>query len=135
MKRQAEAWLNSAKDDLLTIQEIIDNPLLTNIIAYHAQQAIEKSLKAFIETTAEDVPRIHNLITLRGIVGRKLEIEIDSNSFDQINELYVDSRYPTDIGYLPEGKPSIEKAMLFQKTAEDICRQIEQALKKIRTVP
>ena len=131
MKKQAEAWLIGAKDDLLTIHEIIENPLLTNVVAYHAQQAIEKCLKAVIETCAEEVPRIHNLITLRGIVDRYLEIEIDTNAFDQINELYVDSRYPTDLGYLPNGKPSVENALIFKTTSEDIYRQIELALRKM----
>ena len=62
------------------------------------QQVIEKSLKAVIETFAEEVSRIHNLIALRAIVDRHLELDIDPNAFDQINELYVDSRYPRALG-------------------------------------
>jgi HEPN domain-containing protein len=133
MKKQAEARLKSAQDDLLTIQEIINNPFLTNVVAYHAQQAIEKCLKAVIEETAEIVPRIHNLITLKALADRHMRLEIESDAFDQINELYVDSRYPTDLGYLPNGKPSAETAFIFKETADELFKQISQALSKTET--
>ncbi|MCD6374082.1 MAG: HEPN domain-containing protein, partial [Caldisericaceae bacterium] len=49
MKKQTKYWLNLAREDLLVIQKIIDDPTLTNMVAFHAQQAIEKSLKAILE--------------------------------------------------------------------------------------
>ena len=49
MKKQAESWLSAAKDDLDVIKEIIGKDNLTNMIAFHAQQAIEKSFKAVVE--------------------------------------------------------------------------------------
>ncbi len=130
MKKQAEAWLRSAQDDLLTIREIIGNHQLTNIVAYHAQQAIEKCLKAIIEALEEEVPRIHNLITLKGIIDQHVSIDVEIDIFDQINELYVDLRYPTDLGYLPDGKPSIEEAIEFRQSAEDIYEQVKTELEK-----
>ena len=42
MKKQVEAWIDFAEKDILTISEIINNPALTNIAAFHCQQAIEK---------------------------------------------------------------------------------------------
>jgi HEPN domain-containing protein len=134
MKRQAKAWLKSAYDDLLTIQELIGNELLTHVVAYHAQQAIEKSLKAILEDRSEPVPRIHNLITLRGMVEEFFQFDEDSEIFDQINELYVDSRYPTDLGYLPEGKPSVVTAAAFQDTAERIYEKVLKSLGEMDTV-
>ncbi len=130
MKKQAEAWLISAQDDLITIKEIIENHQLTHIVAYHAQQAIEKSLKAILEAIEEEVPRIHNLITLKGIIDQHVELVVEIDIFDQINELYVDSRYPTDLGYLPDGKPSVEEAVAFRKAAEDIYEQVKTELEK-----
>ena len=44
MKQSTREWLNAAGDDLITIENLLDNPILTNVIAFHAQQAIEKSL-------------------------------------------------------------------------------------------
>lgn len=49
MKLITKEWLNRAKDDLTVIEEIIDNRHLTNMVAFHAQQTVEKTLKAIIE--------------------------------------------------------------------------------------
>jgi HEPN domain-containing protein len=48
MKKQVEEWLRFAEKDILTVSEIIEIPELTNIAAFHCQQAIEKNFKAFI---------------------------------------------------------------------------------------
>ena len=42
MKTLTQAWLNAARDDLLTIEELIDIEHLTHIVAFHAEQAVEK---------------------------------------------------------------------------------------------
>ena len=49
MKQLTREWLNAAGDDLTAIENLLDNPVLTNIVAFHSQQAIEKSIKAIIE--------------------------------------------------------------------------------------
>ena len=38
MTSQVKDWLAHAKIDLETISEIIDNPHLTSVVAFHAQQ-------------------------------------------------------------------------------------------------
>lgn len=43
MKKITEEWLNSASDDLKMINKAIDDASLTHQVAFHAQQAIEKS--------------------------------------------------------------------------------------------
>jgi len=48
MKETTSEWLSRAKDDLDVIAEIKDKQHLTNMVAFHAQQAIEKSLKAIM---------------------------------------------------------------------------------------
>ena len=49
MKQLTKEWLKAAGDDLIAIESLINNPILTNIVAFHSQQAIEKSMKAVIE--------------------------------------------------------------------------------------
>lgn len=64
MRKATEEWLASAQDDLETVKELIDNNQLTHVVAFHAQQCIEKCLKALLEEREHDVPNIHNLITI-----------------------------------------------------------------------
>jgi HEPN domain-containing protein len=54
-------WLKAAKDDLVLIEKIIDEPTLTHLTAFHSQQAVEKSLKALLEYKQYDVPKIHSI--------------------------------------------------------------------------
>ena len=124
MKRQTEYWLKAAEDDLIVIRGIINNDNLTNMVAFHSQQAIEKSIKAVLEEKENHVPRIHNLINLKGRIEGYIELNFDQEIFDQINELYIDSRYPTDLGLLPDGKPSKEIAEEFFSIATKIFQKI-----------
>ena len=39
---------------------------------------------------------------------------------DEINEIYIDSRYPADLGLLPYGKPTLEDAKEFYEFAQSI---------------
>ncbi len=128
MKRQTEYWLKAAKDDLIVIKEIIDNNNLTNMVAFHSQQAIEKSIKAVLEEKEAHAPRIHNIITLKTRIDRYINLNFNQEIFDQINELYIDSRYPTDLGLLPDGKPSKEIAVEFFKIATTIFEEITKYL-------
>lgn len=128
MKKQTEYWLNSAGDDLMLIQEIIDNEHLTNMVAFHSQQAIEKSIKAVLEEKEGHVPKIHNIITLQGKIENYIELSVDRELFDQINELYIDSRYPMDMGYLPDGKPSKKVAAEFFDIATELHENIRAYL-------
>ncbi len=128
MKKQAESWLTAAYDDLLVIIEILDNENLTHMVAFHSQQAIEKSLKAVLEEEESEVLRTHNILVLREKVERYINLQIDQEIFNEINELYIDSRYPTDLGLLPDGKPTIEVAQKFNKVANKIYNEIKKYL-------
>ena len=49
MKKITKEWLKVANDDLAVIEKIIDDNRLTNMVAFHSQQVVEKSLKAILE--------------------------------------------------------------------------------------
>ena len=131
MKEQANNWLKAAKDDLLLIEEIKENDNLTNMVAFHAHQAIEKSFKSILEEKEGEVLKIHNIITLRGKIEKYISLELDQDIFDQLNELYIDSRYPTELGLLPYGKPTGEIAIKFYEEAKKINKLVKQYLKKL----
>jgi len=123
MKETTKFWLRSASDDLHVISKITSDPTLTNMVAFHAQQCIEKSLKAFIEDKGLELPKIHDLIRLFNIAS----LEIQDNWKQKIiilNDLYTQARYPGEIGLLPDGKPDLKQAKDFAKTANEIYNAI-----------
>lgn len=69
MKAITADWLFSAKNDIETINAIIDNPNLTAVVAFHSQQCVEKCLKALLEEYDIEVQKTHNLITLKSAVN------------------------------------------------------------------
>ena len=46
MTKITAEWLKAANDDLLVIESIIKNEFLTHMVAFHAQQCVEKCFKA-----------------------------------------------------------------------------------------
>lgn len=115
----AKEWLKASSYDLLTVEKIADTDYLTHIVAFHSEQSIEKSLKALMVSKNSDIPKIHSLNRLF-----KLTEDMIKNSNTQIvnklDKLYIDSRYPSEFGLLPYGKPTLEDAKGFYGFALDI---------------
>lgn len=124
--QQALEWLKAAYSDIRSVKHLLKDEYLTHIVAFHSQQAIEKTLKAFLEHKQQSVPRIHKLETLIG----RLEVTIifDEEVIEILDLLYIESRYPGDIGLLPYGKPTLDDAKKFDNMARDIFKQICQLL-------
>ena len=96
--------------------------------AFHCQQSIEKSFKAVLEEHEQIVPRIHDLITLRAKTEKYCELELESALLNQSNELYMDARYPSDLGLLPGGKLPLNLARQMYTLARRICETIAHGL-------
>jgi HEPN domain-containing protein len=120
MKKQAKSWLEAAYDDILVIENIKSIAHLTHMVSFHAQQSIEKSFKSILEENEEIVPKTHNLIVLMQKIEKYINKKIDDSIIAQLNELYIESRYPADLGLLPEGKPTINDAERFYSYALEI---------------
>ncbi|GHU96843.1 hypothetical protein FACS189483_00980 [Spirochaetia bacterium] len=129
MKKQAEAWIDFAEKDLLTISEIIENQNLTNIVIFHCQQAIEKFFKAFILENDKTLMKIHNLLALYGTVKEITDFELDEDLLSTINDIYLESRYPGEVGLLDDGSmPTTEQANQFFTFAKEVEEKIKQKL-------
>jgi HEPN domain-containing protein len=128
MKQLTREWLNAAEEDLITIENLLDNPILTNIIAFHAQQAIEKSIKAIIEEFAIAFVKTHNLQTLLIKIEEVALISFNELIISELDRLYIDARYPGDMGLMPHGKPTLEEAKIYFHEASEIKNQAEAFL-------
>lgn len=128
MKATTSAWLSAAKDDLLLIEQIYQNEQLTHLVAFHAQQAIEKSFKAVLEEFEASVPRIHSLETLLPKIQARFNFTANFELLEDLDKLYIDARYPGDLGLLPYGKPTLADALSFKDVAGDVYSSIESKL-------
>jgi HEPN domain-containing protein len=126
-------WLKAANDDLILLSDIITNVKITNLIAFHSQQAVEKTLKAYLEKHDKQIPKVHKI---QSLVDR---VDLDLAKYDSLiqllDSLYIDSSYPGDMGFLPYGKPTLEDAKEFYDFAimifEKVCQLLEVDIKEV----
>jgi len=121
MKKLVEDWIQFVENDLCAAEGILKYyQHLTNIIAFHCQQATEKYMKAFLIENNIPLVKTHDLIRLNGLIIKIKELGIDENKLMILNKIYVDSRYPGGLGMLPDGEPTVEQAKEFVEYAKEI---------------
>ena len=110
-------WLDKADADLYSAEKMLelDWPY-PSIIAYHAQQAAEKYLKAFLIHKKREFPRTHNIERLLSIIE-----EFDPETKDILSNLVDLSQYATDTRYpgvFPEvRREEVANSVLLAKLA------------------
>ena len=91
-------WIEKAENDYAAIQQLLlaANPL-HDIICFHAQQCIEKFLKAWLQEANIHTPRTHNLGELLNLIVPTLPAWSHwQPDFKIIMAYAVDPRYPGD---------------------------------------
>lgn len=109
MKQTTKDWFTAAEEDLLSAKKLVAEERLTNIVAFHCQQCLEKSFKAIIEEQGLPSFKSHDLLRLSDKTKIQLT-ELELKILSTINEVYIDSRYPGDMGLMSHGKPTIAEA-------------------------
>ncbi|AKJ65500.1 HEPN domain-containing protein [Kiritimatiella glycovorans] len=130
MKKTTQAWLDAALDDLKVMQQLEGRADLTHMLAFHAQQCVEKSYKALMEERAISFKKTHSIEQLTGLILDNKLMDVDEESVVPalLDQLYIDARYPGDLGLLPEGKPSTHKAEEFRAYARSVYDAVNRCL-------
>jgi HEPN domain-containing protein len=119
-------WLFRANEDIAVIDNLINSGIenYTSTICFHAQQASEKFLKAFLVNHDVDFPRTHDLDFLL-LECQKINKEpfLDINLKD-LTEFGVSVRYPDDF-YIP----SVSEAVEYHQIAKEIKAIVEGLIK------
>lgn len=106
MKKSTKEWLKSAELDIESIRLLRKVEKLTPVVSFHAQQTVEKCLKALLEEFTGKVPKEHSIIKLHKLVNETMTIEIDYDILTDFDKIYIETRYPGESGLLPDGAPS-----------------------------
>jgi len=128
MKAITREWLDRAQDDLNAAHALLNYPDLTHVAAFHAQQATEKALKALLEEYDLGLLKTHSLTRLLEVVKTRLILNFDQDMLDRLEAVYIEARYPSELGLLPYGKPTQKDAREFCVFAQEAYRQICLAL-------
>jgi HEPN domain-containing protein len=120
MKAITQQWIESAKADIKSCENNIKDEFLTNIVAFHAQQTVEKCFKAIIEENGLKLERVHNLFKLHSKIEIFLNFEIDIEKLELLDKVYTTSRYPGEVGLMPFGKPNTKEVTEMYEFAKYI---------------
>ncbi|MBK7897659.1 MAG: HEPN domain-containing protein [Candidatus Promineifilaceae bacterium] len=131
MKAITREWLARAKEDLLAAEILLAQPELTNMVAFHAQQTVEKTLKAVLEESAIATVRTHSLTRLYSLVEPHISMPVNQDMLDRLEAVYIQSRYPGEMGLLPHGKPSQDEAKQFYSFAQQLFQEIQPTLESL----
>jgi HEPN domain-containing protein len=129
-KEQSEyinQWLIKANEDIFVIEYLSkEEPgTFTSAICFHAQQAVEKFLKAFLLFNSCEIKKVHDVDFLLEECKK-----IDQNSFREVDlknltEYSVNARYPDDFII-----PLVEDALYYKELAITIKTVIEKLLQQ-----
>jgi len=94
----ARGLLVMARKDFDALRGMIGNPLFADeIFGFHAQQAIEKSLKAWLTIRAADYPLTHDLSRLLSLLEAQ-GIDVDRYwPLVELTVIAVQARYDADL--------------------------------------
>jgi HEPN domain-containing protein len=112
MKEVTKLWLGKARNDLLTVQLIMEHDQgLFDTVCFHCHMYVEKSLKAYLLEHGHDLVKTHDLIRLLDLCQQY------DNSFHDLksncaclNELFVDSRYPGEDLHIADAQKAFAAA-------------------------
>ncbi len=128
MKAITREWLNAANDDLIAMEVMLGREEITNMVAFHAQQAIEKSFKAVIEEFGLGNIKTHQLQSLYSKIDSIIS-GFNERILAELDTVYIGARYPGDLGLMPWGKPGVDEVEVYRQEALYIKDRIETFLK------
>ncbi len=112
MQQITAEWVEKAEADFATAQRELAATRRPNYdaVCFHAQQCIEKYLKAFLQESNVSFPRTHDLADLLGLAlsiePTWVSLESDLNV---LTAFAVEYRYPGESSDLQEAQEAFEK--------------------------
>lgn len=121
----AREWMTKAENDLKTAVHTLDlgEECPTDMVCFHAQQCVEKYLKAVLVLDGIDFPKIHDigeLVTLLPQESVNLDITVEEQR--RLTEYATVTRYPGD--YEPISLVEAREAVGIAKQMRDKIRPL-----------
>ena len=124
MSPLVEEWVRKAVADLQTAKRearVRRNPNL-DAVCFHAQQAVEKMLKARLALMRRDIPRTHDLTQLLdALLDAEPLWEAWRPALDELVSYAVEFRYPGEMATVDMAKQAL-------KSGVRICKEIDASL-------
>lgn len=108
--RMARELLLTARSDLKALSNMLDAECFDDrVFGFHAQQAVEKALKAWLSALGSAYPYTHDLSLLLNELQRKGVAVDEYWDFLELSSFAVRFRYEV----IPEGEEPLDRESLF----------------------
>jgi HEPN domain-containing protein len=97
LRGDALVWLGYALGDLELARAQPGRSMRPRHVAFQAQQAAEKPIKAALVLEGIEVPRTHDLDVLRKLLPRRWRVVSRPASLARLSDYAADTRYPDSI--------------------------------------
>jgi HEPN domain-containing protein len=108
-------WLEHAMSDLVLAKTVKRDAILLNQLCFHAQQCVEKSIKAVLLFSGVRFPRSHNIKVLYELIPQNMTPQSLPGRISILTDYAVESRYPGDFEEITEEEYH-EAVLLAEKT-------------------
>lgn len=125
INQQVKEWISFAESDLKFAQYGLDVEAekAYRIVAYHAQQCAEKSLKAYLVYQKIDFPYTHNILQLLNVCGETADWVSELQDAKNLTLYASTLRYPGQ-----NIKVTEKEAIQAIEIAEHVCKVVKDAL-------
>jgi HEPN domain-containing protein len=110
MNDLVEEWLNKAEGDRLTAKrevKVTDSPNW-DAVSFHAQQAVEKYLKAILQQQGIPFTRTHDLTQLlKALLPKYPDLASQSDNLEWLTAFAVEIRYPGESAIEEDAKQAV----------------------------
>ncbi len=92
----AREWVAKAENDLRTAAHTLNlgDECPTDTVCFHAQQCVEKYLKAYLSWKGVDFPKTHDIERLVGLVPRAAQPDLTEEEQAVLTDYATAARYP-----------------------------------------
>lgn len=118
-------WLAKAENDLLTAVHMLGlkEACPTDTVCFHAQQCVEKYIKALLVYRGIPFPKIHDIYELRALLPPRFRPKLDRKAQDRLTEFATVTRYPN-----PDPVISLAEARKYIAIARRVRKEVRQHL-------
>jgi HEPN domain-containing protein len=126
-------WIAKAENDLknasLALVAGADGP--TDTVCIHAQQCVEKYIKALLVFQATPFPKTHNIRDLRALLPPRFRPTLDSTTEDRLTAYATVRRYP-GAGPDPPLTEARKAVALARRVRREVRRHLPPAARRRR---
>lgn len=123
--RVIRGWVQKAENDLQNAVHTLrlGEQCPADTVCFHAQQCVEKYLKAVLVSRGTETPRTHDIGVLIGLLPRKLRPEISVEEQERLTAYATTMRYPGEYEIV-----SLQQARKAVRVARRVRKALRSAL-------